>query len=445
MASTAFPTLRQRWASRYMATKYPIRGTATGGSTTTVVDSSAALSGATTDTYDNWWVKITTTTDGAAPQGEVRQISEGGYTAASGTFTVPSAFSAAVGAGDTYEMHRDFHPSEIDVIANEKLRNLWVPTLFPLTAHLLTNDDNDMESTATITGMWTASSATQTKATSPIYGGGQVLSVEATGTPGYSRPASNLNVDPDLQYATAVLCALTDGDSAKLTLTDVTNTATIDETDAVTLTDWQELYLQWSPPSTCRQVQPRLTSVTSGDISFWDEYHTWVVGHYTYNLPTWATMRQQVVDVRGFPLSGGGGDSYNASERRSVPLRWGFEREDWAGSQEVKVWVDVPGNIRPYLVLRKPVIEVSFDYGTAGTGTTANTVPLTSQQADIVVWGIYAEACRRVSNLYDGDVRKHYEREAYRADAKYRAGVHAMGLGEPVVRHQPSRVAAVIR
>ncbi len=448
MASTNFITIRQRVCDKLYAGRRPIRGTATGGSTSTVVDSGHALSGATADRFDHHWIKIATSTDGAAPQPQVRQISEGGYTAASGTFTVPSVFTAAVAAGDTYEIHELFHPDEIDTIANDFLRQLWVPTHFPLSAQLLVNDDNDMESTATITGMWSNSSGTLTKATSPLMDGAQVLKVAATAANGYAFPLANFSCNPNLQYVTAALCAVTDGDSARLRLIDVTNTATIDETAAVTLTDWQEMVIQWTPPSGCRSMQARLMSVADTDESFWDQFQTWVLGRYSYILPSWISMRQQVIKIVGYRIGDGsiGGDmDYIANRSEGIPLPWSFDREDWAGTNEVRVHVDCPSGYRPFIVARKPVTAVSYDYGTDGTGTTANTVPLTSQQVDMVVMGVYGELCRRLSLTCDEEDRANYVREALRGEAQYRAGVKQFGLGEPVSRQTPQRIAAVMR
>ena len=126
-----------------------VRGTATGGSTTTVVDSSAALSGATVDHFDYAFIKITTTTDGLAPQGEVRAISEGGYTVASGTWTVSAAFTVAVASGDTYEIHYGPHPATLDRLINKYGRNFHYKSLWPLSLHVLGSDDTDMEASGT--------------------------------------------------------------------------------------------------------------------------------------------------------------------------------------------------------------------------------------------------------------------------------------------------------
>lgn len=77
-------------------------GTATGGSTTTLVDTT--LYQTDDDHWNHAWLYIETTTDGLAPQGEERQVSD--FTASTDTLTVPKAFSATVQSGDTYELRK---------------------------------------------------------------------------------------------------------------------------------------------------------------------------------------------------------------------------------------------------------------------------------------------------------------------------------------------------
>jgi len=72
--------------------------TATGGSTTTIVDTTNGPMYA-DDWWNNAWANIITTTDGLAPQGETRHVSD--FAGSSGTWTVSAAFTATVGAGDT--------------------------------------------------------------------------------------------------------------------------------------------------------------------------------------------------------------------------------------------------------------------------------------------------------------------------------------------------------
>ena len=436
--------------ARFQSGGYPLDGvhTATGGSTTTVVDSSAGLSGATADAFDHYWIKIVTTTDNLAPQGEIRQISEGGYTAASGTFTVSVAFTVAPASGDTYEIHRDFHPNEVDSMANERLRNLWVPAFYPLSVHVPANDDNDMEYTDATP--YAGTNATLAKATTPLYGGTRVMSVTATATGGYAAVDANIAVHPSLQYVTAALLSATDGDEGQLVIWDATNSAAIDSSGEATLAAWQELVIQWTPPATCRTVQPRLVSVNDTDVTYWDDYQTWVQGQYDYALPSWITMKEQIIKVIGYPWGQGLVDNeYAAFERRSQPLNWDYAQEEYAGTNEIRIHVDCPASLRPYIIARKPVTEVSYDYGSAGVGagalgSPANTVPLTSQQTDVVVYGVQAESHRRIAHRYSGEDKRYHEREAIRLENLYKAGLEKLGLNIPVRRYHSDRIGMVI-
>src|SRR3990167_10530010 len=104
--------IRGRVAERGYAGRFaPIRSTATGGAVGSVVDSAYAIPGATTDHFDMRIIKIATDAGGAgaAPEGEVRYLSEAGFTAATGTFATEVDFTAAVASGDTYEVH-EIHP-----------------------------------------------------------------------------------------------------------------------------------------------------------------------------------------------------------------------------------------------------------------------------------------------------------------------------------------------
>ncbi len=88
-------------------------GTATNGSTSTVVDATRR------NESDEYFVSlpyaevyIITTTDGLAPQAEVRKIITP-FTQSSGTITVSDNFSVAVGVGDTYSIHSKFKRDEV--------------------------------------------------------------------------------------------------------------------------------------------------------------------------------------------------------------------------------------------------------------------------------------------------------------------------------------------
>ena len=82
---------------------------ATGGSTTTVVDSTQANT-ARDNAWKNGAMFITRDAGGAsaAPEGQFQRISA--FTNSSGTFTVETAFSTAVAAGDIYGYTSPYYP-----------------------------------------------------------------------------------------------------------------------------------------------------------------------------------------------------------------------------------------------------------------------------------------------------------------------------------------------
>lgn len=94
---------------------------ATGGSATTLID--AALAGAHRD--DEWkgGAIFIARADGAAPEGEFAKIA--GFEASTGTFTLATALSAAIAAGDHYALSSAYYPLETVIeLTNAGLRAL---------------------------------------------------------------------------------------------------------------------------------------------------------------------------------------------------------------------------------------------------------------------------------------------------------------------------------
>lgn len=439
MSTTNFPTVRLRVLDVLYADRSIVRGTATGGSTSTVVDSSAALPGATTDHFDYAFIKITTTTDGNAPQGEVRAISEGGYTVASGTLTTSAVFTAAVASGDTYEIHYGPHPNWLDRLINKYARNFHFKTLWPLTLHIVNDattpgqDDNNMEDSGTTA--WTAVNVTLSKSTA-AFNGAQSLSTLATAADGYAEPDNDLQVDEGKSYYAAIMCAASPGpDSGYLQIWDTDNNAAIDASDQVTQETWTEIVIPWTPPSGCRSVEPRLRAVNDGDQVFWDDYQIWSQDGHIYPLPFWITRKEQIKDVVVYPLGTGsiaGDVNYRSNEHRGQSVPWRFEREDYGANEEIHIWVPSIGQSRPYVLAERPIAEVSFDYGTAGTGTTANTIPIDSQTTDLLVSGILSEAFRELAS-------KSSDGAYYREQAAYHANIWDKGMQELKPREHKMR------
>ncbi len=92
---------------------------AASGTTTTAVNTATGI----TDTNLSGSLFILETTDNAAPEGEFQRLS--GFATGSGTFTVDTAFSAAVGTGDFVRYATPLYPLDSVIqLANSGLRGL---------------------------------------------------------------------------------------------------------------------------------------------------------------------------------------------------------------------------------------------------------------------------------------------------------------------------------
>src|SRR3990172_7702437 len=347
MPSTTVKAIRGRVAERAYAGRYaPITGTATGGAVNSVIDSAYAIPGATTDHFDFKIVKIATDAGGAAadPEGDVRYISEGGYTVASGTFTVPVAFTAAVASGDTYEVH-EIHPDEIDNIIKAKVRNIYAPTFFPLSMHIVQNDANDMEPSSIATEYDVTGGAALATESTIVHNGAQSLQATCNVALEYFSLKAVIGVNAGQQLYAGASCYVTSGDDAIFRAWDTTNAAAIDSATSDE-PSWIDLVIPVNIPSGCEQLDLRGIGVGSNDVTYWDDIQVWRQGTGVYPLPSWITRMDQVVDVRAFRLGTGGPSNdfdYRTNEERSYSLSWGFEREDLRADRPLHIWVEGAG------------------------------------------------------------------------------------------------------
>src|SRR3989304_5726732 len=364
MPSTTVKAIRGKVAERAYSGRYaPITSTATGGAGGTVVDSAYAIPGATTDHFDFKIIKIATDAGGAgaAPEGEVRYISEGGYTAASGAVSCSSNSTAAVASGDTYEVH-EIHPTEIDNIIKRKVRNLYMPTLWPLSMLIVQNDANDMEPTSIATDYDTGGGGALATETSIVYNGAQSLKMTCNATNEYVSLKALLGVNESEQLVAAVSCYVTSGDDAIFRVWDTTNAAAIDEA-ASDEVRWMDLIAPFSVPTGCERVDLRMMGVGSDDVIYWDDIQVWAQNRQVYPLPSWITREQQVEGVIAFPqgTAGPGTLQYRPDEWKSYKLSWGVERADIRADNELFIWVDSPGDSRPYVIARRTLPEPTSD------------------------------------------------------------------------------------
>lgn len=105
-----------------------ITGTATGGTTATLIDTSGLARFTDDDALNGALLYISDTTDEQAPEGEARFVTD--YIASSKTLTVSPAFSAAPGAGDTYELYlAPLQLDDWDQCVNDAIGSAW-PVVF---------------------------------------------------------------------------------------------------------------------------------------------------------------------------------------------------------------------------------------------------------------------------------------------------------------------------
>jgi hypothetical protein len=433
--STTLLAIRQRVLKEYRRGKRPIVGTTTNEvpDTSSVIDSAAALPGATANHFDGKWIKIATTTDSPtplAPIGEVRSVTAGGYAVSTGDFTT-AAFSANVNTGDTYELH-DFHPDDLDDIINELQRNLYLPSFFPLSMHIVQYDCNDMEASTIATDYeLTTGGAAAALESTIVFNGGQSLKLTCSAANEYAALKAVIGVHENTSLYAAIMCYVTLGDDAIFRVIDVTGSgATID--DATTDEPaWTELIIPFTVPSGCEQIDLRLIGVGSDDVTYWDDVQIWHNGNAIYPLPSWITREEQVEAIVAFPQGTVGPASDNdfrTNEKASVKLNWHFERTDMRADQPLHVWVENPGGKRPYIIAKRALAAMTTDAGT------------TMFPPDLLVQGVLAEVYPALARMSSDDEKIDYLRAGAAAKKEWRAGKLAMGLLDPPERSKSNRV-----
>ena len=432
MPSTTAKEIRRRVAERAYAGRYaPIFGTATGGSTGAVVDSAYAIPGATTDHFDFKIIKIATDAGGAgaAPEGEVRYVSEGGYTASSGQLAVSAVFTAAVASGDTYEVH-EIHPTEIDNIIKRRVRNLYMPTLWPLSMLIVQNDANDMEPSSIATDYdISVGASTLATETSIVYNGAQSLKSTNTVANEYFSLKALLGVNATQTLVAAASCYVTSGDDAIFRVWDTTNAAAIDSA-ASDEVKWMDLIVPFTVPTGCERIDLRGIGVGSDDVIYWDDIQVWSQSRFVYPLPSWITRKEQIEGVVAFPqgTSGPGTLQYRPDEWKSYKLDWGFERIDIRADNELFIWVESPGQNRPYVIARRNLPEPTTDTSAIAF------------EPDLLVEGVLSEVYPILARMSTGEDATRYLKDAREAEGNWQAGLRDLGLLAPVERPTPSRV-----
>jgi hypothetical protein len=269
-------------------------GIATGGSTTTVIDTAALLSSQlSNDIMPGAWARIglDAAGAGAAPEGETQPVSA--YVATTGTVT-NAAFTTAVAVGDHYQFWRYLHPKMVldtldSILADACYQPAWT---------FLTNvPDGDMES-VTAAASWTAgANAAITKQTGdPAMWGKRYLRV--VNTAANANAYQRFTLAPGRQYHFSVLGrndqTIDAASTPQLIIYDRTNSAVLSTTTGNVNGADVRLWSDFSTPSTCYEVEARLSATGASARTHWDEAVFFSYDDRDIPLPSWVREKAQV-------------------------------------------------------------------------------------------------------------------------------------------------------
>ena len=344
----------------YEDLNFVITGTATTSTTTTTLYDTAALKYSSFDAslYDRKWLYAMAAAD-ASTLG-YSQLTAGGWSGSAGTLALDSAITGfAEGALYVITNHR---PAVLQNALKAVFRNMYEPSYFPLSLHIVTNDCNDMEASTVATDYTPLGAGTTAAAeTTKVYSGGQSLKVTATtGTVQYVRTA-DIPVNASQTLYAAVMNAVDSGDSAEFRIVNKDSADAIIESATNDEIAWMELVFPFTPPTGCERVQAWMISTANTDVSYWDQFQIWASGEHVYSLPSFVTRKSELIDVRSWPQGTGGPASdldYRADEQRSHRLTWGWEQADPRG--KLRIWVDCDSG-RPFIVAKRALAELSSD------------------------------------------------------------------------------------
>jgi len=240
------------------------------------------------------------------------------------------------------------------------LTNMYEPSFFPLSLHIMGNNANDMEA-STVATDYSSTNATNATESTIIHNGAQSLKVTDSGSGGGYANTGNIGIPENKSLYAAIMCYVTSGDSATFRVIDVTDSNATIEDATTDEPSWMELVIPFSVPSGCEQIDLLMSGGTSGDVTYWEDIQVWRAGTGVYPVPSWLEWPEQIIDIRGFPQGTTGPASdkdYRANERASVHLNWHVERVDRRADVPFRIWVEST-NMRPYIYAHRPFAELT--------------------------------------------------------------------------------------
>lgn len=347
----------------YEEQDWTVTGTATTSTGTTTLYDTANLKYTSFDAnlYDKKWVYGMEAAD-ASTRGYA-QVTAGGWSGSAGTLALDSVVTGLVST-DLYVITKH-QPTILQNVLNYVWRNMYPPSLFPLSMHIMGNDANDMEPSTIATDYTVENSGTLATESTTIYRGAQSLKATA-GAALSGASTGNISVFENKQYYTAAMCSVTQDDDADFRVVNVQDSdAQIDDNATSDEPAWTEMVVPFTPPSGCEQVDIFMLGKTSGDVIYWEDFQIWALGYSVYTLPSFVTRPEQVIEVVSFPQGAGGPASdfdYRADEQRSRNLSWGWESADPRGN--LRIWVECDSG-RPFISIRRPLTELTTDAATS--------------------------------------------------------------------------------
>lgn len=278
-----------------------VYGTVTGiaGGATTSFDDTTKLKSAQfpTDQWKGAWARVSKNYDsvGTAPENETKAITA--YDPATNGRITAGTFSAAIAAGDEYEIWRFPNPAEViddlNVVMKEDI-------FLPCWTILSEAPDFDMEQNNTTD--WTAgANTTLSKSTGePVIQGARWLALSsAAGNSGSAYNTNPFNVEPNRKYAVSVVCYNTVGVTLTLEAYNQSVGATIKTAT------WDRRYpgrihFEFTTPSNCYNLRIFLRHGDNGietNLSYWDELCLYQADAADIALPWWVKNKNQIRGV----------------------------------------------------------------------------------------------------------------------------------------------------
>lgn len=298
-AATAWSVILPKIATLIYAGRRPVQMTLTGGTTLTAICSTYADGSASAYKYDGCQLMILKAA-GAAPEGSFGQISTGGFTPASGTFTFTPAMTTTA-TGQTALLFYDGLGYEDFLNAANRVVDA---TYWPRYTAMSLVADGDMETP--LVANWTAVAGgtfAKTSLDGQVYTGKAALDLTVTALGDGVQSASVAVASPEQCYVSVQVLLSDPTKSCTVELYDVSNSATLSAPITVAASDWTEVRFPVRLTGSTKNVAVRVKSMATGTWHIYIDYVQILTnGHRTIPLPS-QILNEELLDGIMYPSS----------------------------------------------------------------------------------------------------------------------------------------------